>query len=620
MSGQRLNLFAMPSQTSILFYLLVAVLWGAILSSMFGAQVIPLWPLGLLLFSLPFHGFLLRPDVEKQKHHLGPPCEGEYPYLLRRIEEAAHDIGLARVPVFWIDRHRAQPIYSLGTFRRWYVVINTQQAQKLEDWLSDSRTCQLADVQILHELFHFRNGDIWKLGLLTEVFRYSLLVMGWALLFMLGFGIFLIQAKASFMNFSVSGMVARLPVDVRAQMEPLLLAAFPSPQALAAVQDKARSINLLWVLDFAIFVTLPYVALAVFLWLFYRPLLWRAREYYADAGVFHFQKSTMPFLKFVLENKKIPFTQETRANSLPGVLIRLTDGFELLLKFLHGNFWPDFGLRWQAYQSPQTVFYTWKQIGWILGGLLLALEIFLATPLTLALYGANPLLFPSLVGLAGLGYFFLPHVALGKKILWESFKALLLITLIRTVWMLLTLFVLWASYFVAPDYLTEILSSAIASTARYAGTQVITLDLLDFLLNASVRNLVQIPLVFLLQAIGLALLIFGFRHMLAWYGYLNTAQRFANALLAATAGVCTVLGFLVLSVMSILKGQAPTFPIILGLLATFLFGSWFYRLDRRHYSRCPICQAIATEQPHSALFCWSCHTPLLPWLVINNEE
>lgn len=621
MSGQRLNLFALPSQTSILFNLLVVVLWGAILSSMFGVQVIPLWPLGLMLIVLPFYGFLLRPDIEQKKNNLIPPNSGEYLRLLRRIEEIAHNIELPRVPVLWLDQHRTQPIYSLGTFRRWYIVITPQQAQKLDDWLSDPNKRQLADVQILHELHHFRNGDIWKLGLLTELFRYSVLVMGWGMLFMLGFGIFLIQVRESFLHFSVSDMIGRLPVDFRAQLEPFLVAALPSPQDLAAVQDKARSINLFWVLDFAINVTLPYVALAIFLWLFYRPLLWRVREYYADAGVFHYQKSTMPFLKFMLENKKVPLNEEKLDNTLPKVLIRVIDTFESVLKFVRGDFWPDIALRWRAYQSPETVFYTWKQISWILGGLLLAIEIFLATPLTLPLHGANPLLFPSIVGLAGLGFFFLPHVVLGKQIFGDGLKALLLITIIRTVWMLFTLFVLWTSYLIAPDFLTELLNSAIASTARYAGTQAITLDLMDFLLSATVQNLLQIPLVFLLQGMGLSLLVFAFRRLLVWYGYINTVRRFGTALLVVMVGACSIFGALVLSIMSFLVGIVPPLlPVILGLLIAFLFGIWFYWLDRRYYAKCPTCWSISAKEPHPTLVCESCGTSLLPWLAVNNDD
>ena len=622
-SDQHLNLFALPSQTSIIFYLLVMVLWGAIFTSLFDTQVVPLWPLGLLLLVLPFYGFLLRPEIEKKKYRLVLPDAGEYSHLHNRIEEVAQHIGLRYVPVLWLDKHRSQSIYSFGTFRRWYIIINLLQAQKLEKWLADPEKKQLADVQIVHELYHFGNGDIWKLGLLTELFRYSILVMGWGMLFMLGFGIFLIQARESFLNFSVSDVVAQIPVEFRSQVEPFLLSILPSSQAIIVIQDKARSINLFRTLNFALDVTLPYVVLAVFLWLFYRPLLWRVREYYADAGVFHYQKSGIPFLRFTLENKKVFLaSHEININTLPKALHRLKAGFERILKFIHGNFWPEFGARWQAYQSPETIFYTWKQIGQILGGLLLALEIFLATPLTLVLYGRNPLLFPTIIGLVGLFFFFLPHIVLGKKILQDALKALLLISFIRAGWMFLTLFFLWAFYIIAPNSLAEFIKSAIASTAHYAGTQIITLDLLDFLLTASTQNLLQIPIVFLLQGMGLSLLIFLLHKILTWYEYLNSARRFKNILLAITISVCAILGILMLIIMSELVGsEYPFHLVIFGLTVALLLWFWFYLLDRRYHARCHVCSHLNVQNMHPIMQrCESCHTLLIPWLTVEQDE
>lgn len=618
MPRPRLNLFALPSQTSILFYLLMVVLWGAIGINLFGAQVIPLWPLGVLLLILPFYGFLLRPDIEKNKYALCPPLEGEYPRLVGRIAEVARQINLPRAPIVWIDRHRSQPVYSLGTFRRWYIVFSPAQAQTLEDLLSNPATAIQADVQILHELYHFRNGDIWQLGLLVELFRYSFLIMGWALLFLLGWGLVLVLAKGTFLQFSTAEILTHLPAETRTSLEPLLLAAFPSPQELNAVQEKARSIDLGLVLQFILNLTLPYVVFAAFLWLFYRPLLWQAREYYADAGVFQVQKNTVPFLKFILVNKKTVLHDNGRGHHHAGRLRWLLDGWNRVRKFFKGEFWPDFGLRWRAFQLPQAVFYDWKKITWILGGLALSLEIFLATPLTLPLHGANPLMFPTLIVLAGMAYFLLPKIVLADHAWRDGLKVLGGITLLRATWMLLTLTLLWSMYLIFPNILFQVLQSAIYSTARYVGiSSLLELDLLEFLVTASWRNLAQIPLVFVIQVFGFAFLLFVFRRILAWYGLLTTHRRFQRVILLAVTGICLVSGTLILPVsMSILLWQNPSFgSILFGFLIMLLFGGWFYMLDQRYHARCPACQVLVKQSTVLGAICESCGNSLLPWLV-----
>ncbi len=614
MKHPRLNLFALPSQTAIVFYLVVAVLWGGIGINMTGAQIIPLWPLGFLLLCLPFYGFLLRPAREQMKYNLQPPAEGEYPRLVRRVAEAARLVGLPRPPILWIDRQRPQPVYSLGTFRRGYIVFSQKQAQILDDWLAHPATAPMADVPIFHELYHFRNGDIWKLGLLVEIFRYGFLVMLWAMLFFLGWGFVLLLARDAFLQTSLAEILNYLPAEVQTALVPFL----PTQSAWLALQDKMRAIDMRLVLQFILNVTLPYVLLTLFLWLFYRPLLWRVREYYADAGVFQMQKATTPFLKFILRHKRKPL-QASGLEDRNFVLREwLASRWQRIRRFLKGDFWPDFGLRWQALQSPQTVFYDWKQITWILGGLALALEVFLATPLTLLFYGANPLVFPTLVVLAGLLYFLLPKIVFGDHVWRDALRVLGGIALVRAAWMSLTLITLWGMYVLAPNALLGILQSAIYSAARYAGTGYqFELDVLDFLITASWRNSIQIPVVLAIQLLGFAILLFVFRRVLTWYGFLTTSQRFQHVVLAAVIGVCLALGTLILpGSMAVLLGKNPNLALLLtGFLITVIFVGIFYVLDRKYHAHCPTCYASANPKIIFGAVCESCGNRLLPWLV-----
>jgi len=621
MSGQRLNLFALPSQTSILFYLLVAVLWGAIGSNLFAERIIPLWPLGLLLFLLPFYGFLLRPDVEQQKYNLAPPANGEYPLLLARIRELSAQVGLPRPPALWLDRKPRQPIYSFGTFRRLYIVISPVQAQKLEDFLSNPSKSSLADVQIIHELSHFRNGDTWQLGLLVELFRYSFQLMGWAFVFLVGWGFLLILAKEAFLQFSLHDVITRLPAESRELIEPLLLSIFPTPEDLAAVQEKARGIDLRVVLDFVAYITFAYVVLAAYLWLFYRPLLWRVREYYADAGVFRIQKSALPFLRFGRENnKKTRKGTDTVAGNSSVMPRWLQTRLDSARKFIDGDFWPDFGLRYQALESPATVFYDWKTIAKILGGLVLALEMFLATPVTLSLYGKNPLVLPVIGVTIGMLYFLLPHIVLGKKVFYDGLKILGVVALIRASGMLFTLGLLWSLYFLVPDLLFQILQSAIYTTAGYAGLEALELDLFEFLVEASGRNILQIPIVLLVQVSGFALILFILRKMLTWYGYLTTPKRFQIIAFLNIVGISLALGFFALpAAISLLEQQMPDLTwIAVGFLLLLILLVWFYLLNRRYASICSNCGKVIPAY-HFSMNCEQCDSPALAWLVQDEK-
>lgn len=620
MSGSRLNLFALPSQTSILFYLLVAVLWGAIGSNLFAERIIPLWPLGLFLFILPFYGFLLRPDVEKQKYNLAPPANGEYPFLLARIRELSAQVGLPRAPMLWLDHKRSQPIYSFGTFRRWYVVISPAQAQKLEDFLSNPSKSSLADVQIIHELSHFRNGDIWQLGFLVELFRYSFQLMGWAFVFLLGYGFLLILAKDAFLQFSLNDVITRLPADFRPLLEPLLLSIFPTPEDLAAVQEKARGIDLNLVLDFVAYITFAYVALAAYLWLFYRPLLWRVREYYADAGIFRIQKSVLPFHRFVLENNKIRKSVGDATGNSSAMPRWLQTKFDTVRKFIDGDFWPDFGLRYQALESPATVFYDWKTIAKILGGLVLALEVFLATPVTLSLYGKNPLVLPVIGVTIGMIYFLLPHIILGKKVFLDGLKILGIVALIRASGLFLTLGLLWSLYFLAPDLLFQVLQSAIYTTAGYAGLESLELSLFEFLVEASGRNILQIPIVLLVQTSGFALILFIFRKMLTWYGYLTNPKRFQTIAFLNIVGISLALSIFALPAgMSLLHQKMPELAwIAIGLLLIFILLAWFYLLNRRYACVCPNCGEVIPAYQFS-VNCEQCASPAFAWLVQDEK-
>lgn len=617
----RINLFALPSQTAILFWLITAVLLGAMLIGLSGTHLIPMWPLAIALLLLPIREFFMRPDRDIRQYRLEIASQ-RFPFIQESIRRRAEHIGLKRVPQLLISNSRDET-YEMGSYRHWYIIMGLEKAQTLEDFLIDPRKSNLADVQILHELYHFKTGDYWQLGYLTELFKASFNLMLWALFFLVGWGIVLILAKDAFFQFSPYSLLYDLPSNIRTSLDQFLPAIFPSAAEMEILRIKAQGINLFYVLTFIANVTVPYILLTGILWLFYRPLLWRMREFYADAGVVQTQGGTSYFWDFVFE-----FTQTSADKITPEVRKNIVQKIlNYIRKIWQGDFWPSFSQRLDAIEMPEHVFYSWKQIAWLLGILVLLLETFLATPIALPLTGKNPMSFTTLVIIVSLVYFLLPHLVLGKSAWKDGFRILFIVFLIRTAWLLVTLGLMWGLYFIQPEMLRGSLQSAIMSIARYAGNDPVGINLFDFLIKASILNLLQIPIIFVIQIISVSGLLFLFKRVLQWYSFISDNRRFRLIIFSLTIGVSFVLLTLVMPMsMAVLNGDFSIFKDIsgvfalLGALALVSGGRWFLVRDQRHYQKCPSCKFDTSQLGLFGTNCVSCGSTLHPWLWTEYEE
>jgi uncharacterized membrane protein YecN with MAPEG domain len=589
MQKRHIDLFALPSQTAILFWLITATLLGAILIGLTGGHIIPLWPLALILLLLPLREFMIRPEREMRKLGLFPLPEGdEFKELRASIDVLAKKIELKRVPKILIGAD-CDEIYEMGSFRRWYIVIRASKAKKLQELLVNPRKAGLAEVQILHELFHFKNGDYWELGYLAELFRVSFNLMMWVLVFLGGWVFLLVLVKDAFFQFSITDLIQHMPVDIRPTMEQILPSMFPSDAEMESLRVKAEGINFAWAVYFISNISLPYIAVAAILWRFYRPSLWRIREFYADAGVIAVQKSIKPFIEFIRRANQVPL------QAAPEIaVLSIKEIFQKIMKRLGiiftGFFWPDFSKRFEALIIPESVFYNWKQIAWFLGFLALTLEVFLATPLSLPVVGNNPMTFTTLVVTAALVYFLLPQIVMGKSAWKDALRVLLVIFGIRTAWMFFTLALMWGLYFIQPNVLMEVLQAAISSVARYAGNDPISIDLLEFLVDASVINVLQIPIIFVVQVVSVTGLLFLIKRVLQWYSFIRDSQHFKRIVFSLTFGVLFILLTLVMPIaMAVLKGDSSSFIgasgifVILGALTLAGGGIWFFVQNKKSY-------------------------------------
>ncbi|MBU0510193.1 MAG: hypothetical protein KJ638_00630, partial [Chloroflexi bacterium] len=547
MSKVKLNIFALPSQTTLLFGLMITVLLGAVLLGSLGSSPILIWPLALGLLLLPLRAFLARPGREFNRHDIRPAGKN-FLCLQQAVETSAQKIGLTHSPKLMINPHDG-PLHTIGTFRHWYVVTSHQEALNLEEKLADSARASTAHAKIIHELYHFKTGDYWKMGYVGELLRLTFLFIGWAIAFFFGFGLLLVVAAPDVLQMNPPELVGQID-GLTPEIRQAIVQMMPSAAEIVEVRQKAVGINMSLVLNFILSAFLPLVLVGLVLWRFYWPKLWRTREFYADAGVVRTQGEIMPFFAALMglslpSLRKYPDTIPStlkaihRKKTATGWLARweginiprgrffrmqpqygafspiapsqsrvqfpgrkklaqifkpLTTVFRALLAY-H----PDDETRLFCVSDPGQVFDSWFRTAILVGSLTLLLDILLSSPLTLIHVGNWPMHFSSLIVMitVSIGYL-IPALVRGRSVWLDVVKIVGVVAGLRLLWLLPIIAILFFSLIFAPEFLDEMLQHAVASIAHYAGNSVDLGfdDLTGFVVQASFLNLAQVFIIF----------------------------------------------------------------------------------------------------------------------------
>ncbi|MBK6647464.1 MAG: hypothetical protein IPG44_17250 [Anaerolineales bacterium] len=624
MKTKKVNIFAFPSQTTILFWLVTITLVGAVAFGTSGEAPFPIWWLLPVLLFLTVWGFLARPDRDIRNRKL-TPIGDQYPNLRASINMLSIRIGLKKTPIILAtDANRR---YTMGSFRRWYIVLGTDQLNNLEAQLSNPDEAERAEAILLHELYHFKNGDYWQTGFLDVLFRSIFPLMLWFMFFFGGWMFLLALVSQSLAQIAPQAILEKMPAELLPMLEPMLLSSFPSQAEMEEILAKAEGINFIYVVSFVFNISLPLIIISIILLIFYSHLIWRMREYYADSGVAQTLGSSSPYFKLSTSKVGTTIVNEKSENSIPiGYRRTISITFSKLGDYLERRTTPSG--RTDALLEPQRVFYDWKRIALFLSGLVLILEIFLATPLTLPLIGKNPMHFSTVVVVVAVAYFLLPRLVLGISGWLDVVKIILVVNGVRLVWLLLTLSVLWGLYLTVPEYLAEILRFAIFSIARYAGNASFDFDLLEFVVEASVVNLLQVPIIFFLQLVSTLCLTFLFGRIFKWYSYLATSEVFKRTVLVLTMGAAIILFFIFLPISTaVLTGNLGLFvqpimvvQIIVGALTLIGMAFGFYQNDKKHFGKCPHCGRDITQSSQFLDDCLECSEVLYPWLWTDYDD
>jgi len=169
----RLNVFGLPSRTTLLFLLIVLVVALPIAATLFGETPIcvPVVLMGMLI--LPLRDFLRQPD-ETRRAYATTDASERFPTLSRRWNTLAADLGL-KPPRLMLTKKNIGGL-TFGSFTRRYAVVSETLAGFLERWLnsSDEKQKHLSDAFLIHELAHFLHRDVWMAGFSQSLLRVTI--------------------------------------------------------------------------------------------------------------------------------------------------------------------------------------------------------------------------------------------------------------------------------------------------------------------------------------------------------------------------------------------------------------------------------------------------------------
>lgn len=620
-SKPKINIFAFPSQTTIIFALIVVTLLGAVFTGSIGSSPICIWPLALGMLLLPLRAFLERPERDFAKYDLSPAGE-DLIKLCQVIEANSKSIGLRRVPQLVISPNES-PLYTFGSFRRWYIAISHKTAVRMQEQLSTPETSSVEQAKLIHELYHFKTGDYWQLGYAGELLRLTFLFMVWAVTLLVGLGIFLILTSNEFLQMDFTELFGQVD-SLTPEMRQVFIDIMPTTKQMAELRQQAEGTNLSLVLSFIASAFFPFIVIGGILWGFYWSKLWRMREFYADAGVVHVQGEVMPYLSALMGLLSTSLHSHSLSRMDQSLdQARFWDKVKGLLK-QH----PDFSSRIAYIRNPEKVFGQWFDTAVMIGVLALLLDMLLASPLTLIYIGNWPMHFVTLMIVSVISLYIIPYLVYKTSIWPDIFKIVGFVMTLRFIWLVLTVGLMVVLLVVSPDTLDWLLKAAIANVAHYAGRSdnLGFDDPTAFIVEAAILNFAQVFIILFVVLATLALVTFLLRRLLTWYSFPNAERRLINVayLMIAWITICLLLTVLPTVTALLLEPSRLLNPLsivvqALGIISVLVGAILFFRADKQYARYCPKCGVRVTGDYKLGKTCENCGALLHPWMIAEYE-
>jgi len=616
----KINLFALPSQTTLLFAGILLVI-GIPLLAGFALRfqlLLPLLPVVVLFFTL--WDFLIEPDRQLARLRAAPlPPGGDW--LTERVRALARGVATPSPTLRMTDA--VQTPFVLGTWRRRWLIVPTWFFTLWPEGPNDTAADTDLDVVLLHELAHFVNHDAWLTALARSLLKMTVAVTA----------VYWFMWLWQPILYAVG--IAYLPALL--EIYAPLLALFPSDvQALIHApppMTPARAMTY-W-LELALALA-PLLIGALFLWRRDWNLLLQVREVYADARVASWLEAATP-LEAALDRfrpRRAPAPAPLRSwlnlhfwqrqpqtpKNAP-----LSWALDLPLK----DSWapapqPQMTTRRAVLRHPEHAYGTSKQLGirsgvivmlfYIIQASLLApgqvgigLELAIGVGFVVLALGLTPLMLVRLPDMRAIrreitavtGWFVLAPIAVLTPLLLLAATTVLL-------WPQAIDIVLYAVAGASPTEFAPVLEDPVGY-------------IVQVVVGAFVAFVVAAPIVLWL-ALWLDMRLK--QRILTWSGAPWLAQHSALIFSVTTLVLGMVLWLGVLPLISVLAfpfiltiGPGMTVRLVAAMLLLLVASAIFWRSDQRWHGCCPTCGGEVTAPPHLGATCARCHAVLAPWLL-----
>lgn len=613
----KLNLFALPSQTTLLFAGIFLVI-GAPLLAGFALRfqlLLPLLPVVVALFTI--WDFLNAPHRRLAALHAAPlPPNGNW--LRDYLVTLAGEVKTAPPSICISTRLDAPLVF--GTWRRRWLVIPAWFLVTWPDGPRDPDDDDLLEVVLRHELAHLVNRDSWLTALARSLLKMTVAVAGvyW---FMWLWQPILYAAALPYLPAlvrSYAPLLALFPPEVQALMS--------APPAMTPARALTYWLELAMALA-------PLLIGALFLWWRDWNLLLRVREVYADARVARWLGDIDPLEAALDRYKAIPRPplppqrkgRFWRGRAAAELAQPLGWGLDAPLRVsLSLSPQPSIDTRRDVLRCPEKVYGTRREIGVRSGVIVMLFYLIQASLLApnQSGIGLELALGAGFVALAlGLTPSMLVHL--------PDHGAIRRDLAVATGWFVLVLAVV----------LGPLILLALVAAQLWPGGLDIVLYAVAGASPATFAPVLDDPAGYLVQVAVGASAAFGIaapvllwlalwldmrlkQRILTWYGAPWLAQHSAVVFSAVTLVLGLALWLVVLPLVSVLA-----FPLILeiepGTLAGLAVagvvvaaaGLLFWRADRRWRGCCPACGGASHVPPQMGATCAHCHAVLAPWLL-----
>jgi hypothetical protein len=653
--GRKLDIFALPSYTVIIFALIASVILGIAFAALLpGAQL--WWPpvvLGLTLLTL--RDFLQWPDRLLREYrpggsHVERDLDGDP--VQQQIETALATLAPDRSPELCIT-DAPIVIESFGTFRRRYVALGRAPAASLARKLTSDKRRQPYLAMLCHELAHFANHDMSLAQLSRSLLKMTVLVMSASIWIELLLVAFLVLISPEILRPEFWAHVSERLAALAPGFPRLDLTWVPdstrdkNPYAFDRLQDPV-SRGALWLSSslYLLGAQLPFVLVGIVLWLFYWPRLMRIRELYADARAAAMLHNPDAVLKALSQHQLLTLApkSETRTRWQ-----WLRDGWSRALWQVRSlpRKLPVVGRLFSVHPSPKTrercladpaqVFGKWHEIAVTVG--LAAILLAFATRGILTaqyIYESGPYL-PILITFVITAIWLMPQVTgAGRGAGWGNlpFQIARIVGVIAAMKLLMHFIDLGLVTFMrladatgwgqALDLWVYVMLG-VGAEGPLPGLMGVQVSWAEFTTLHVLRPMVYFGLAFPPLLIGILWADAALkRRALTWYGLGKQVRRvfwisIGVFALLLTLLVIPVLNHLLFPEIYVSWSPATLAGIALGLLGAVAFGIGFWRADRRWAGRCPSCGQPVTGFYYPGKVCQheQCGQTLHAWLVAS---